>query len=123
MKKNFLSKTEGSLLIIGIVVGGIFSKFLNIHNWVYEAHFNLISYNPHVPFIGLGIGWFYLLILLGSRGNARKLIIPTIIGLIYDIILMYGVFQTYTPMYEELSRLLIYEVLLLGGVTWAVVKD
>lgn len=123
VRKNFLSKQEASGLVMVIVAGGIFSKLLNVHNWIYEAHFNLISYNPYVPFIGLAVGWFYLLILLGSKGNARKLIVPTLIGFIYDIILMYGVFQTYTPMYEELSRLLIYEILILGGITWSIVKD
>jgi len=119
------SKIEARYIVIGIVVFGIISKFLNVHNWIYEAHFNLISYNPYVPFIGLAVGWGYLIILLGSKGHARNLIIPTIIGLVYDIILMYGVFQTpkYIPMIDQLKELLVVEILILAVFTWLVLKD
>lgn len=121
-KKSWLSYKEAIIGTIIITFLSILSKLLNMWHW-HEVQYNLISYYPYVCFIGLIVGWIYILILWGSKGKARWLVIPTSVAVIYNIYLTYGIFQTYTKIHTRLLLALLLTIILNVFIYYLIRKD
>lgn len=125
MKKELYNlSTEEWVGIMIIIVGvTIYTNTTNIRHW-YDIAFNLSSYNPHVPIIGLASTWGGLLVTINriDKGRAPAIFL-FFMAVIYFIFQVYGIFKTYPEMHDVLRKELTAVIAGMVIVTWSVIKD
>lgn len=89
-KKEMMMALSGSLIILGII-----PKILNIQTWL-DNDFNMSSYNPYSLLCYLPYSLIFLYIAYEKR--MISFLILGIIGLLYTLLLVYGIIKTYLPL-------------------------
>ena len=119
-----INKTEAIVLGTVIILATLISNSLNIFHWIYEVSFDLISYNPYVPFVGLFGTWCTLLLILSKPKDATiSIAIPLGAGIVYNFFLIKGIMETYTDLIQKLEIILVIEITLLIFITYLVTKE
>ena len=86
-----INLTHIALAGIGV---GILAKFINVSHWA-KINWNMVSYDPMIPVLGLFAALVYLYVLHKKRITFWYLWIFGLTALVYDLFLLYGVMETY----------------------------
>jgi len=124
MKKHgwTISREEGIIIAVLLFVFALSSDSIMIKHWI-ETGFDMSSYSPYAPFIGLASSWLMFLVLMSNKHIGMITGGLLAIGMVYSVIQIYGVFHTYTTMYDTLKLILEVLIIFLVVMTWAITKD
>jgi len=118
-----VSKKENFVGGISLVVLGFFSDIPTMYHWIVDEHLILTNYPYYTPFIGLISKGIIISLLYPSKNISKFVLTPFLLGLIYNLVLIYAMFGTYPDKTFQLIFLSITVPLLLVGIFWSISKD